>query len=378
MLLGIMRILIFCEFARLHGAEQSLLSVLEAVSAAGFELQIAAPPAGALAAEIRRRDMVLLPLEFPATSEQRQQTDRREVIRSVLQQSKPDLVHTNSLAMSRLAGPLVAEMGVPSLGHLRDILRLSRQAIADLNCHTRLLAVSAATRNWHVDQGVDPHRTFVLYNGVDLEVFAPRPRPGCLHDELQLPRHAPLVGTVGQIGMRKGTDLFLQTASRVADSIPSVHFVIFGERTSEKTEARQLESQLQARAQQPPLAGRCHFMGYRSSMSQWLNELTVLVHPARQEPLGRVLLEAAACGLSIVATDVGGTKEIFPTVSGSAIVVPSDNVEQLEHTVLLLLRNKDRRLVLGRAARARAEATFDRRQSAAGLIGHYHQLLVSP
>ena len=147
MLLSVMRILIFCEFARLHGAEQSLLSVLGSVSAAGFELQIAAPPAGALATEIRRRDMVLLPLEFPAGPAHRQQTDRREVIRSVLRQSQPDLVHTNSLSMSRLTGPLVAEMDVPSLGHLRDILRLSRQAIADLNCHTRLLAVSTATRN---------------------------------------------------------------------------------------------------------------------------------------------------------------------------------------------------------------------------------------
>ena len=276
MLLSVMRILIFCEFARLHGAEQSLLSVLGSVSAAGFELQIAAPPAGALATEIRRRDMVLLPLEFPAGPAHRQQTDRREVIRSVLRQSKPDLVHTNSLSMSRLTGPLVAEMNVPSLGHLRDILRLSRQAISDLNCHTRLLAVSTATRNWHVDQGLDAHRTFVLHNGVDIEAFAPRPPAGRLHDELQLAPHVPLVGTVGQIGMRKGTDLFLQTACQIAGSIPSVQFVVFGERTSEKTEARQLEHQLKVQAHQPPLANRCHFLGYRSCMSQWLNELTLL------------------------------------------------------------------------------------------------------
>ena len=375
MLLSVMRILIFCEFARLHGAEQSLLSVLGSVSAAGFELQIAAPPAGALATEIRRRDMVLLPLEFPAGPAHRQQTDRREVIRSVLRQSQPDLVHTNSLSMSRLTGPLVAEMDVPSLGHLRDILRLSRQAISDLNCHTRLLAVSTATRNWHVDQGLDAHRTFVLHNGVDLEAFAPRPPAGRLHDELQLAPHVPLVGTVGQIGMRKGTDLFLQTACQIAGSIPSVQFVVFGERTSEKTEARQLEHQLQVQAHQPPLANRCHFLGYRSCMSQWLNELTVLVHPARQEPLGRVLLEAAASGLSMVVTAVGGTNEIFPPATRSAMVVPPDNIEQLASAVTLLLNDKDRRLALGRAARLRAEAAFDRRQSAAGLIRHYHQLL---
>ena len=181
MLLGAMRVLILCEFARLNGAEQSLLAVLESVSAAGFELQIAAPPDGALAAEVVRRDMLLLPLEFPATPQHRLQTGRREIVESLLRRSKPDLVHANSLSMGRLAGPVVAEMGVRSLGHLRDILRLSRQAIADLNCHTRLLTVSAATRDWHIDQGLAPQRTVVLYNGVDLAAFAPRPETARLY-----------------------------------------------------------------------------------------------------------------------------------------------------------------------------------------------------
>ena len=177
--------------------------------------------------------------------------------------------------------------------------------------------------------------------------------------------------------MRKGTDLFLQTAIRLASTIPSVQFVVFGERSSEKAEARQLESELLARARQPPLAGRCHFLGYRPRMDQWMNELTVLVHPARQEPLGRVLLEAAASGLPVVATSVGGTNEIFPSAAEAALIVPPDNVDQLERAINLLLNDKHRRITMGRAARIRAETTFDRRQSAAGLIDHYHELLVS-
>jgi glycosyltransferase involved in cell wall biosynthesis len=77
----------------------------------------------------------------------------------------------------------------------------------------------------------------------------------------------------------------------------------------------------------------------------------------------------------MVVTAVGGTNEIFPPATRSAIVVPPDNIEQLASAVTLLLNDKDRRLALGRAARLRAEAAFDRRQSAAGLIRHYHQLL---
>ena len=64
---------------------------------------------------------------------------------------------------------------------------MSRQAIADLNCHSRLLAVSEATRQFHVAQGLAGEKTFVLYNGIDLEQFRPRPPTGYLHRQLGLP-----------------------------------------------------------------------------------------------------------------------------------------------------------------------------------------------
>ena len=77
MLCSVMRVLILCEFARLHGAERSLLSVLDSVSAAGFQPQIAAPPEGPLATEIEKRGIELLPLRFPHGSYDPSQTARR-------------------------------------------------------------------------------------------------------------------------------------------------------------------------------------------------------------------------------------------------------------------------------------------------------------
>ena len=61
------------------------------------------------------------------------------------------------------------------------------------------------------------------------------------------------------------------------------------------------------------------------------------MHPARQEPLGRVLLEAAAAGVAVVATDVGGTPEIFPPDSESARLVPPDDAAALAAAMLELL-----------------------------------------
>ena len=170
----------------------------------------------------------------------------------------------------------------------------------------------------------------MLHNGVDLERFHPRPPTGCLHRQLGLPDNVPLIGTIGQISLRKGHDVLAAALSRLlhagppaagvlssADSrdgrtAPPFAWLIIGERFSTKEESRQFEDRLH-QAAGDALAGRVYFLGARDDVEHVLCELTLLVHPARQEPLGRVLLEAAAAGVAVVATDVGGTREIFPS-----------------------------------------------------------------
>ena len=65
-------------------------------------------------------------------------------------------------------------MKVPALGHLRDIVKLNRQAINDLNLLDRRLTVSDAVRSYHIAQGTEAEQTMTLHNGVDLEQFRPR------------------------------------------------------------------------------------------------------------------------------------------------------------------------------------------------------------
>jgi glycosyltransferase involved in cell wall biosynthesis len=352
------RLLILCEYPTLLGGERSMLSTLPHVQAAGFEVSIAAPGDGPLADAVRSAGVSL----FDWSS--------REELSQVLDRARPELVHANSLSTTRISGPVVGASGVPSIGHLRDIVKLSQQAVADLNQHQRLVAVSAATRAFHVEQGVDSERCVVLHNGVDLQEFRPRPANGYLHAELGILAGTPLVATIGQLGLRKGTDVALAAARQV----PGVHWLVVGERTSEKEESREFERQLHALAAKPELSGRVHFLGTRGDVPQLLCECAVLVHTARQEPLGRVLLEAAACGLPVVATDVGGTREIFPAADG-AVLVPVDGPEAVADAVTALVQNSPLRQSIGAAGRARAEAAFDVREAASRLIALYRSVL---
>ncbi len=369
------RVAILCEFGTLNGGERSLLSVLPALPAAGWQPIVLCPSTGALAATLRQRGVGVEPWDCrDGAGILRPRDVLRRELGDQLQRLAPALVHANSLSMGRLSGPVVASAGLPSIAHLRDIVSLSRAAVADLNQHSRLLAVSEATRAAHIAQGISVEKTSVLYNGVDLTEVYPAPHDGWLHREFGLPTDALLIGCIGQIILRKGQDVLAAAASRLAERWPNLHYGFIGARHSEKAETRQFEADLRAAFATGSLAGHAHFLGIRDDVPRVLRELTLLVHPARQEPLGRVLLEAAASGCAIVATDVGGTREIFPSESESAVLVPPGDPEQLAVAIEQLLHNPAQRTELGRRAARHIAAEFAARVSAEKLIEHYNEV----
>jgi glycosyltransferase involved in cell wall biosynthesis len=362
--------LILCEYASLNGGERSLLSVVGRLREHGFAPTVASPPQGPLADALER---IAIPVVSWVRRENQGQAARRQQLRTLIRDQAPDIVHANSLSMSRLAGPIVRQLRLPSVGHLRDILRLSGQAARDVNQHPRLLAVSQAVKRWYVAEGIDSQRIRVLHNGVDLQQFRPRPQTGWLRRELQLPVNSACVLSVGQIGMRKGLDTLVATASGVLEQRRDVYFLHVGLRYSEKQEAIEFEGQVRRAAGQ--LGGHFRWLGLREDIPQILNEVSLLVHAARQEPLGRVLLEAAAAGLPVVATDVGGTSEIFPPASHAACLVPADQPIKLAAAILQVLADDSLRKQMAAAGREIAEQHFDASQAAASLADQYREVL---
>jgi glycosyltransferase involved in cell wall biosynthesis len=185
------------------GGERSMLATLPAVVAAGFDVVVAGPPCGALATALRERGITHVAWETHGETQRRQPlAELRSSLNAIAQQLRPDLVHANSLSTARIAGPMLEANGIRSIGHLRDIINLSKNVVADLNCHNLLIAVSDATRRFHVAQGLDRAKCAVIYNGVDLNEFRPRRGTGYLHRELRLPSDVQLIAVIGQLGLR--------------------------------------------------------------------------------------------------------------------------------------------------------------------------------
>lgn len=352
------RIAVIFEYPSLNGGENSMLRAMQVADRNAFEFVAIAPPTGMLADALRESAIEHVPfrwidgdgIRFP------RKTIQDEML-ATISRASPSLVHANSLSMGRLTGSIQPQLTIPCTTHVRDIMKVSLGAIRDVNANRQIIAVSHATRDFHVQQGMDAARSCVVYNTVDGERFKRRAATGSLRRELNLPKENFITLTIGQIGLRKAQDVLAEAAPLIASRIDDVHFVIVGERNSTKPESIEFERCLSAQFEKAGLADHYHQIGYRADVESLMNEADLLVHTAKQEPLGRVLLEAAASGLPIVTTDVGGTREILSN-DVSAKLVPAGDAPRLADAVIEMLSDPDARKRFTAEARKTIDQKF--------------------
>lgn len=366
-----LRVAILCEYPTLNGGERSMLACVDRLSADDAAVAFIAPPGGPLANELRQRSLRQIPFDVHAVGDSSNRCEVNARLGEICREF--DLLHANSLAMGRLTGAAGGALPCPTTAHLRDIVRLSRGAVDDLNGNGRLIAVSAAVRDFHVARGLSSQRTAVIYNGIDVVEFQ-RPRAGAIRRELGLSESDILVAAIGQICLRKGQDIFAEAAVRAAGVIPNLQFLLVGTRHSTKPESVAFEESIAARFQQGGMDDRLHVLGERTDVPGILSDTDILVHAARQEPFGRVLLEAAAAGVPIVATDVGGTREML-THSESALLVTPDDPQAIADAVVRLSRDRGTARQLGSAARAHVAAQFPIDRAASELLATWRAVV---
>lgn len=345
------KVLLLFEYATLNGGEFSLLAMLEELGRAEFEFVAAAPKSGMLAERLEQCGVRILPLTLTYTNGRKRSIEQiNSHLLDLITRVSPDLVHSNSLSMGRMVGRIASQLQIPCTSHLRDIIGLSKTAISDLNQNAGLVAVSNATKRFHVEQGILREKMRVIYNGVDTELFRPARATGILKRELGLSDNAVLIANVGQICLRKGQILLARAAACLSKEFPEANYLFVGQRHSQKPESVEYESAIRLIFREAGIEDRLFCLGFRRDIPMILNEVDLLVHTAHQEPLGRVLLEAASCGRPIVATEVGGTSEIL-TDRVSALLAPPNDQEALTDMIRKMLTDYQLRARLGQQAR---------------------------
>jgi glycosyltransferase involved in cell wall biosynthesis len=362
------RVLVVSEFPQCNGGENSLLAIIPTLQARGWQFEVIAPD-GPFAEQVARVGCRHHPIRWQKAGSSLPLEERRGLFARWLSELTPTLVHANSLAMARLTGPVCQEQQIPSVGYLRDIIRLSARARGDTYCHRRLIAVSNATRSFHVNEGMPGEKITVVHNGI-------KSRPTERRENTE--RNATIrIGGVGQIGLRKGWDQLVSAAEILAKEKNSIAWEIAGTRHSDKEETVVWEQELRRRTAAPALRANFIWRDRIDSMESFYQSIDLLVHPARQEPLGRTLLEAANFRIPIVATDVGGTSELFPAISGTAILCPAESPDALAAAVRRLIASPQQARAMAERAKRRIETVFTLERCADATERVYREVIES-
>jgi glycosyltransferase involved in cell wall biosynthesis len=115
----------------------------------------------------------------------------------------------------------------------------------------------------------------------------------------------------------KGHGDLIDAFQRVCPRFPSAHLVLVGD-------GMPLFDQLQAKVSALGLADRVHFTGRRHDIGNVLMALDVFALPTHREALGTVFIEAAAMGVPVIGTDVGGVPETMQAGETGLLVPPRD------------------------------------------------------
>lgn len=295
------------------GVGRVLHSLLSAQAAAGWRVSLAAPEAPALAAQSRSTGG-LAAVWAPGPRPGPRLGASLHALAEVVAAADPDVVHLHS-SMAGLCGRLVVRRRRPTLFQPHSWSFWARGGAAAVAAR-RWERVAARWADVVLCVGPDERaaagalglatRVVVVPNGVDLLRCAPGDRSaaraalGC--------DGSPLVVCVGRLHRQKGQHLLLDAWPRVLEQVPGAALALVGDGPD--------EAALRARSsRRTVLAGRA------TDIRPWLTAADVVAQPSAWEGMPLSVLEAMACGRSVVATDVPGMRGLL---GGGGVLVPRE------------------------------------------------------
>lgn len=261
-------------------------------------------------------------------------------IAAYLKETKTDALLCHGYKAALLGRPAARRAGIPAIavsrGWTSESWRVWLYETLDrwhLSWMDHVVSVSHAQAD-KVRRHVRPAKTSVIHNAIDPDRFAdPDPMARTRIDRYFTNGISLLIGAAGRLSPEKGFDVLIEAASQVCDACPEVGFVIFGDGPC--------RAALQAQISALGLGGTVILAGFRNDLDRCIPALDLFVQSSHTEGLPNVLLEACAAGVPIVATDVGGTREVIENeVSGW--LVPSGDAALLARRILDALESPER------------------------------------
>lgn len=359
-----MNVLLLDQYSDPGGAQQALLEFLPAIRAKGWHAVVGLPGNGLLFDAIRKLGVQVERIDCWSHRSGKKYADNGSFavksvqlsgqIRKLAADRQADLVYLNgprlvpAAALAALDCPVVfhSHSWLP-VGRARNITGLALRwmgAKVIANCDF----VAGQWRRF-----VPPRHISVILNGVEGPAAVQVPRPN----------GHPRVACIGRISPEKGQREFVAAAARIHAALPECRFLVYGDAMFGNVEAQRYAEEVRAAAAGLPI----EFHGWVHDIYEALTQLDLVLVPSiGAEATTRVILEAFAAGVPVIAFDTGGISEV---VSQGVTGILTNTVEEMaRETIALLKSDPTHRIAMARAARTDWEQRFTKQN-------FHHQLL---
>ncbi|NQT32161.1 MAG: glycosyltransferase family 4 protein [Candidatus Omnitrophica bacterium] len=339
------------------GGQISLLELLSGLDRSKYEPIVLCPGEGGMSESIRALGIPVSVWEMPTarTLNVFHIWKKARELKVLIHRSEADIVHANGNRAQFYASLAARGTKASLLWHVRE-------AEKDLFLYDWFLAssaekiicvseVAADIRFKHLP-GIQ-RKVINVYNGVNTSKFY-RDEAGrnSVRQEFGIKGNNIFIGIIGLLVPRKGHLFLIKAIKRLSREYPGIRLLIAG-----KTVNPGYTESLRRAAREEKCEDNIIFAGERTDIRAILSALDIFVLPSRREGFSRVLLEAMACSVPIVATNITGNSEAV--VDGeSGLLVPFMDVKAMENAIKHLIKDKDHARKMGENARIRVEKFF--------------------
>jgi glycosyltransferase involved in cell wall biosynthesis len=218
-------------------------------------------------------------------------------------------------------------------------------------------------KRYLVKRGIDPTRIKIIYNGLNLDYLTPdQTKVTRIREQLKLPSNGKVVGIAARLSFEKDHATFLQGAKIIHQALPQTRFAILGDGP--------LRSSLENMSRELDIETFVTFFGHQHDIASYTSCFDVACLCSNiTEGCPMAVLEAMVLKKPVVATNVGGTREVVEN-GKTGLIIPTQNPKALADSVLQCLRQPDLARELGESARKFVLKRFN----FARFISDYEQL----
>ena len=355
------KILFISHDSELTGAPKELFLIIKYIDRADFEPIVVVGKDGPLRKKFEEiAETIYQPLYGRGIKYLREVSLLRARV-SLIRYYSPDLIYCNTIMSTKwlLYGKLLR---IPTICHVHELANVftslssfDRWILTRFSNH--FIAASQAVQKYLVQHiGIPAESVSVIHECIEVD-YHRRRKQHTLFQSIFPAGVDVIVGIAGRISFVKGTDLFVQAASIVKQSIDAslrVKFlVVGGVLESDKEFYKSIISMIETLG----LKSDVIITGYKENVIDYFSMMDIFVMASREDPFPLVNLEAMALSLPVVAFEVGGNREAIENEAG--LLIAQMSPEALSKGILQLITDPQLRETLGMAGRKRVESLFD-------------------